>query len=358
MERTVNPAMITLAREAQSMTQTELARRLSTPQSKVSKMESGLIGVSPDMLTVLSRVLDFPEKFFFQNFEVYPAGIHLYQFRKHKTLQAKELNRIVAWMNLYRSHVRNLLTSAEIEYKPVPQFDVDELDSIGAIARAVRQYVGLASGPVKNMTAVLEDLGVVVVPFDPGTRKFAGATMLTEKPNYVVVANSTMTTAMWRWTLAHELGHMVMHRIPNANMEAEADEFAAEFLMPIRDIGPHFKDPLFPSIEKLAALKRIYNVAMFAVLVHSKKTGRITDDQYRTCITRMGSVGITRLQEPPELNLPPEVPTLLSEIVEFHAQELRYTADQLSDLISLNVPMFLDRYQFTGRKLNIVRNVG
>lgn len=357
MEQTVNPSMITLAREARSLSQSQLAKLLNVPQSKVSKMESGHIGVSPDMLAALVRELKYPEKFFYQNFDVYPAGMHLYQYRKHKTLHARDLSRIVAWMNIYRSHVRNLLTAAEVEYKPVPEYDIDEFDSIAAIARAVRHHAGLPSGPVQNMTAVVEDMGVVVVPFDPGTRLFSGASMLSEKPNYVVVVNSQMPGDRLRWTLAHELGHMVMHRVPTPNMEAEADEFAAEFLMPAKDIAPYFSEASFPSIEKLASLKRIWKVSMSALLMQAKRLRYITENQYRVMVTKMGQVGITRLKEPPELNVPFEQPTLLTEIVDFHAQELGYTADQLSDLLALEVNDFLERYRFTGRTLRVVRNV-
>jgi Zn-dependent peptidase ImmA (M78 family)/transcriptional regulator with XRE-family HTH domain len=357
-DRIVNPNMITLAREALGWTQTELSHRLNVPQSKVSKMESGLIGVTPEMLAALSETLKFPENFFYQTFQVFPAGIHLYLFRKHKTLLSKDFSKIVAWMNLHRSHIKYLLQSVEIEYKPVPHYDIDEFGNVQSIARAVRQYVNLPSGPVQNVTNVLEDLGVVVVPFDPGTRKFQGASMLTEKPNYVVIANSTMTGDAWRWTLAHELGHMVMHHIPSSDMESEADDFAAEFLMPIREIAPHFCDPEFPSIEKLATLKKIYNVSMFAILVHAKRSGLITSDQYRSCITKMGRLGITRLQEPPELNSPREVPSLLDEIVEFHSDILSYTAQQISDLIMFDTQRFLERYRFSGRTLRIVENVG
>src|SRR5437660_1031524 len=124
MERTVNAAMITLARESLGMTQTELAGLINLPQSKLSKIESGQVICPPDVLASLVRATKFPEQFFFQTFDVYPAGMHLYMLRKHKTLPAKELTRIAAWMNLYRFHVRTLLNAAEIEYREVPQLDV------------------------------------------------------------------------------------------------------------------------------------------------------------------------------------------------------------------------------------------
>ncbi len=355
MEMTVNPAMITLARESLGMTQTELAEKISLPQGKLSKIEGGQMLCPPEVLTSLVRALKYPEKFFYQNFDVYPAGMHLYMFRKHKTLPAKDLARIAAWMNLYRFHVRYLLKAAEIDYKEVPYYDIEEFDSIADIARAVRQYAHIPSGAIKNVTSTLEDMGIVVIPFDPGTRLFAGASMLTEKPNYVVVVNSTMPGDRWRWTLAHELAHMVMHRIPTLNMEAEADEFAAEFLMPSREIGQYLTDL---TLDKLASLKRQWRVSIFAILQHALRLGKITERHHRTLITRLASVGVTRLKEPAELYVQPDKPTLLPELIDFHANELGYDAEQISDLLALNVKQFLDRYHFSGRKLRAIQQVG
>ena len=355
MERTVNAAMITLARESLGKTQTELAGMIGLPQSKLSKIESGQIICPPDVLASLVRETKFPEKFFHQTMEVYPAGMHLYMFRKHKTLPAKELTRIAAWMNLYRLHVKKLLDAAEIEYKEVPQLDIEECGSVADMARAIRQYAHIPPGPIKNVTAALEDMGVVVIPFDPGTRLFAGASMLTEKPNYVVVINSTMPGDRWRWTLAHELAHMVMHRIPTLNMEAEADEFAAEFLMPSREIGQYLSDM---TLDKLASLKRHWKVSIFAILQHALRLGKITERHHRTLITRLAGIGITRLKEPAELHIPAETPTLLQELIDFHTNELGYDAEQMGDLLAMGVKKFLATYDFSGRKLRAVRNVG
>ena len=337
------------------MTQTELAEKIKMPQSKLSKIENGQIICPPDVLVSLVRALKYPEKFFYQNFDVYPAGMHLYMFRKHKTLPGKELTRIAAWMNLYRFHVKYLLKAAEIEYNEVPQYDVEEFDSIADLARAVRQYARIPPGAINNVTSVLEDMGIVVVPFDPGTRLFAGASMLTEKPNYVVVINSTMPGDRWRWTLAHELAHMVMHRIPTLNMEAEAEEFAAEFLMPSREIGQYLSGL---TLDRLPSLKRQWKVSIFAILQHALRLGKISDRQHRTLITRLAGNGITRLKEPAELYIQPEQPTLLPELIDYHANELGYDAEQMGDLLAFNVERFLDKYNFKGRKLRAVPLAG
>jgi len=355
MNRTVNAAMVVLARESSGLTQLALAKLLGITQGKLSKMESGQIPVTSDVLAALVHELDYPEKFYYQTFEVYPAGMHLYLFRKHKTMPARDLSRITALMNIYRSHIRNLLDAAEIDFKPVPEYEVEEFDSVATIAHAVRQYAHIPSGPIKNLTETLEDLGIVVVPFDPGTRMFAGASMLSEKPNYVVLINSQMPGDRFRWTLAHELAHMVMHRFPTLDMEGQANDFAAEFLMPGNEIGQYLSDL---TLERLASLKRYWGVSMFSILQHALRLGKITERHHRTLIGRLARAGVTRLREPAELSIPVEVPSLLNELIDFHATELGYDADQLSDLLAIKPTTFLDRYRFKGRRLKLVQNVG
>jgi|tagenome__1003787_1003787.scaffolds.fasta_scaffold19772649_1 Zn-dependent peptidase ImmA (M78 family) len=64
-----------------------------------------------------------------------------------------------------------------------------------------------------------------------------------------------------RLTLAHEIAHIIMHNGPSLEMEDEANGFAAEFLMPRREI----KGSLFGlNMAKLAELKRHWCVSMAA----------------------------------------------------------------------------------------------
>jgi len=189
MSQSVNPEMIVLARESRGVTQQELAERIGVGQHDISRVESGFLPrLAVNKLGDISHALQYPEKFFYQTFRVYPAGMHLY--RKHKTIPAKDLSRIEAWMNIYREHIKHLLSSVDIDFQRIKECELDEYGSPEEIARAIRQYVHLPRGPVENMTGVLESLGVVVVPFKAGSRMFSGASLFTEKPNYIVVINA------------------------------------------------------------------------------------------------------------------------------------------------------------------------
>ena len=62
----------------------------------------------------------------------------------------------------------------------------------------------------------------------------------------------------------------------------EANEFAAEFLMPEKDIKGDFKDGV--TLNILADLKRKWRVSMQALLYRANDIGVITDNQKRYLI--------------------------------------------------------------------------
>jgi Zn-dependent peptidase ImmA (M78 family)/transcriptional regulator with XRE-family HTH domain len=340
MEKAVNPVMITLARESRGIPQWKLAEEIGVTQAMVSKLESGHLQPSPQVVSNLAKVLEYSEQFFYQPFQRYPAGAHFY--RKHKTLPAKTATRIEATLNIYRFQVGQLLTAAETDFVDFPECDIDEYGSPTEVARAIRQYLRIPNGPVQSMTELLESLGIVVIPFDPGTRQFQGASMHAHKAKYVTLINSQMPGDRFRWTLAHEFGHMVMHRLPTPNMEAEANEFAAEFLMPSSEIKTELRN-LYP--EKLASLKLRWKVAMTAILRHALRLEMITERQYKTLIYRLAAEGITRTSEPPELYIPVEKASLISELIDFHLSDLGYSLAQLSDFLWIKVAEFRQRYR-------------
>jgi Zn-dependent peptidase ImmA (M78 family) len=339
MDKTANPSMITLARESRGMSQTTLSKKLHITQAAVSKLESGQIKADGELLAKLADKLDYPEEFFCRPFDIYPAGMQFY--RKHKTLPAKAARQIEARLNLYRHHVSQLLIEAEREFVSIPECDVDDYGDARKVAAAMRQYLRVPRGPIQDLSAVLESMGIVIIPFDPKTRLFSGVSMIVNTETHVILVNSEMPGDRLRWTLAHEFGHIVMHQLPNDEMEAEADAFAGEFLMPTDQIKPHLRDL---TVVKLASLKRLWRVSMNAILTNAHKIKAINDWQSRILRMEMAQNGITRLHEPPELDIPKEEPTLLQSLLNFHLDELRFSVNDLASLVGLLVPEFMRLY--------------
>jgi len=132
----------------------------------------------------------------------------------------------------------------------------------------------------------------------------------------------------YRFTLAHELAHLVMHRIPSDSddQEEEANRFASELLMPEEDI----KATLLPlNVDRLARLKLRWRVSMQAILYHAKSMSVITERKFRYYFMTLGGLGYREV-EPHDNDIPKEVPSLLRELIDMHLQDLSTTVGQLA----------------------------
>jgi Zn-dependent peptidase ImmA (M78 family)/transcriptional regulator with XRE-family HTH domain len=348
----INPEMIVLARESRALTQAELAGLLNISKGRMSKIEHGFLDVPDDLLEAISRELRYPTEMFFSEFRPFPAGLPFY--RKHKTLQAKAQTQIVAEMNLYRKHVNDLMKDVDITFQRFPECDLDEYGGDPRqVAQAIRYYLNLPRGPVVDLTRLLENAGIIIIPLDAPTHKFSGASMLLENANHLLFVNANTPADRLRFTLAHELGHVVMHRLPTPNLESEADDFAREFLMPTNEIKPSLSDL---NLAKLATLKRYWRVSMGAILVHANRIGVIGPRQYQYLWTQMGKAGY-RMREPAELDFPKDEPSMLNEVVGVHISDLGYTLEELGRKLDLYPQEFSDKFRQlpSNRGLRLVR---
>lgn len=353
VSKNFNPQMLALARESRGLTQTELARKLKTTQGRISKMEAGVADPpTKEYVGKLARILDYPPAFFAQPEQL--LGIPISYYRKRQSVGKKILQKINAEMNIRRIHLSKLLAAADIESDySVPQLDIDEFDGDGAeVARSVKLLWQIPSGPIKNLIGVVEQAGCIVIPMDfPDKKIDAISQRAPGLPPIVFVSNSIPTDRL-RFSLAHELGHLVMHFLgPTPNMEREADAFAAEFLMPADAIAKDMPKPV--RLERIAALKPIWRVSMAALLMRAMDLGKVTKKMYQYYWTIMGKNGWRR-REPPELDLSPEEPRLLRDLVKYHLKELGYSMEELASALCDKESEFQSRYEWPKRPMRLV----
>ena len=255
-------------------------------------------------------------------------------------------------MNVFRMNAEKMLAAVDVEFTPIRECTVKEYGSPERIAQEIRQYLRLPRGRVENMTQTIERFGVIVIPYNFNNRKFSGASLTLESGSYFVFINSGMPPDRWRFTLAHELGHIIMHNVttPDDPTEKEADRFAAEFLMPEMDVYSYLQRV---SLDSLASLKLYWRTSMASLLEKSHNLGTITDKQHRNLWQQMGLRGY-RVQEPKELDPPKETPVLLKEILDFHLEELEFTPKTLSDRFCIELEDFDEIYSTRKKHLRLV----
>jgi IrrE N-terminal-like domain len=79
---------------------------------------------------------------------------------------------------------------------------------------------------------LVERAGVIIGLSQFGGASISGVTFRVPGKPPLVLLDALHPGDRQRYTLAHELGHLVMHRSPTPTMESEATEFASAFLMP------------------------------------------------------------------------------------------------------------------------------
>ncbi|KQX34102.1 hypothetical protein ASD04_17835 [Devosia sp. Root436] len=329
-DRTFNPDMLRLAREARELTQSDLAKRADVTQALISKLEHGLITQPGDeAIERIATATRFPVEFFFQRERA--VGFPHFHYRKRARLAAKPLARINAVMNIRRLHVAKLLASFDWEVaKPIPQIDLDENGlTPEKIAERVREYWMVPRGPLANVVDLIEQAGGVVIVARFGTDLMDGLSFRSEGLPPMFFMNMDMPGDRFRFSLAHELGHMIMHHHPDddAKMEEEAHRFAAELLMPAADIRSYL---VGAKLSHMGRVKSFWKVSIKALIRRAFDLALMTPSQYKSLSIQYSKVfkGV----EP--LPIPVEKPWRLARVVQHHLETLGYSVDELAKLLA------------------------
>jgi Zn-dependent peptidase ImmA (M78 family)/transcriptional regulator with XRE-family HTH domain len=328
-----NPDLLRMARQARGLSQEELREGSGVSQATISKLESGNAEPTEGVLDRLAQALHYPPSLFAQTDRMVglPLSVHPI-YRKRASVGQRALAQLEADMNLRLLHIRRLLRSLDFRAElPLPQMDIDDYEGPEQIADFVRRTWMIPSGPVRNLTEVAERAGCVVVACDFDGRAVDGVTQRVPGLPPCIFLNRNMPADRQRFTLAHEIGHIVMHRTPTPEMEQEANAFAAALLMPERDVRPSLIGGL--TLARLGALKLEWRVAMAALAVRAKQVGAVNDYQYRQLWAR--TLARYRTKEPAQFDFAPEVPSILGAMVAYHANDLKFDGQEFGRLLHL-----------------------
>ena len=159
--------------------------------------------------------------------------------------------------------------------------DVAEADRA---ARSLRDHWGLGNDPIPNLVELLEEQGIKVLAVE--LTNIDGLTAHVRRSEHGVVPVIVVNCQDWRerqrFTLAHELGHLIMDVAPRVNEEKAAYRFAGAFLMPANAlwaaIGKHRTSIGW---GELFALKQLFGVSVQAITYRCKELGIFREAMFR-----------------------------------------------------------------------------
>jgi Zn-dependent peptidase ImmA (M78 family) len=304
----IQPGMITLAREARGMTQQELAAQLQWHKAQVSRLESGELPLTKDVLETIARICDFPLPFFAHR---PPSRQQASRFRRRQKVPARTLAALEAQCWIISRHADYLAQALALEVSPLPGLPAA---SAADTALALRKLWQLEAQSPASMTTLLESHGLLVSRYDFGTERVDSHSLVTPGGQPLVFVNSQLTGDRQRFSLAYELGQLLLKHAD----EKDLNLFAAELLMPASVVLPFFAEGV--TLQRLAEGKRRFKVSMIALLYRADDLGLISANQKRYLLQQFNQLQIRRT-EPLELEVHPEPCSRLRGLVYQYLQQ-------------------------------------
>ena len=289
--RAFDPARLVQARQLAKATKAQLQERVGVTATAIGQYERGEVRPRADTVAQLAKALAVPAGFFAYGRPRLPLEIAQASFRRLRATSVLQQQQAVA----YAEQVWELSTYLE-EHVEFPELDlpewsgVDESESTVAIdpvsaARALREHWGLGMKPIRHLVAEIERRGILVVLFslaeegdDQKRHIDAFSTTTTPRPMIVLTPDKADDVMRHRFSAAHELGHIVLHRwhqTRDAHMEREADAFAAEFLTPRAELAREL--PRRFNLARLQEIGQRWGVSVKSLVFRSKELELISE---------------------------------------------------------------------------------
>jgi Zn-dependent peptidase ImmA (M78 family)/transcriptional regulator with XRE-family HTH domain len=208
-----------------------LAKRAEVSAMAISKYERGMDVPGSDVLIRLARALGVRVEFLLRRVDVRLA---LASFRCRRALPAKQRRAVLAEVQDFAErYVQAAELFGPVHGPDLPSSRVKMAEEAEVAAGKLREHWALGKGPIDDLTATLEGHDVLVGPVE-GDLRFDAAMVRTEgEPSLPVVAvRRGVPGDRQRFSMAHELGHLVMKPDPGVDQEGAAHRFAAALLVP------------------------------------------------------------------------------------------------------------------------------
>lgn len=313
------PARLTQARVRAGMSKTELAATVGVSAAAVGQYEAGVNSPRQDVIAELAKALEVRPDFFAVGRPLARLdNVHAH-FRSLRSARVSDRQKALATASLVWE-----LTFALERHVKLPDVDLPTVGSGSSPAEAaamLRQHWTLPDGPVKHLVATAESHGIVVALRPQGEIDAVDAfsVVIVDRPIVITTPRRTENVFRHRFSIAHELGHLLLHADSteySATAEREADEFAAAFLTPAASM-----DAALPQRLDLAALDRLgrtWGVSPHSLILRMVERGRTTESSQRRAFQRLRIVDDPGAD--PTSAYPGEVPTLLKKAAELAGQ--------------------------------------
>lgn len=264
---------IAIARKMAGLSMDELASLSGLSKNAISRYENGVMKPDSSNLIKISKALNVKVDYLFRKPTVELQEV---AFRKKAKLGSKAIDsikyRVIDRLERYLE-LENLLLVDNQFTNPIADNHIRDFQDIENAADRLRQVWNLGLNPISSVIEMLEDNFIKVVEVDEPI-EFDGLSSLVDNKIPVIVVNQNFPIERKRFTLLHELGHLLLSLNPNftdKEIENACNRFAGAILIPkskmISELGLSRK---MIYLQELAEIQKEWGISIRALMYRSK----------------------------------------------------------------------------------------
>ncbi len=294
-------------RELRGETQSAVAGAAGITASALSQAESGGTALSAPNIAKLAKYFGVPPGAFAKrqepDLEMKPQFRHL---RRTPAREQRKAERFVFATARVASILRERVEFPEpfsFTYPIDPEQPIENVASeVEHAAALTRSELGLPkSKPIEPKLIDRLEAGGITIVRDPDTDKDIDAysAVVGKLPVIVLDGGEGSVWDRDNFNLAHELGHLVMHRgidyTPGTRtIEAQAHRFASAFLGPAKGLKKELPNDL--DWDCYFDLKRRWGMSMAALVRRARDLGVIGDAEYTRAMKQQSAYGWRKVE--------------------------------------------------------------
>lgn len=280
--KTIVSQKIKNARSLNGYSQQELADLIGVSKQMISKYEKGESIPTSSNFLKLAKSLKVKMDYFFK-----PSTIELgvINFRKKSSFSNKKqetLEQLIRWKLENYLEIEDLL---QIDYSFLNFIEKDIVkssDDIENIVLKLRNEWEIGLDPIHNIIQLLEDKEIKVIELYDVEDSFDGLATFVNDKFPVIVVNGNFPVERKRFTLLHELGHLLLN-LPECTLKEEesfCNKFASEFLFPKRLVIKEFglkRESIL--LNELIQVQTKYGISIQAIIYRLVDAGILSENR-------------------------------------------------------------------------------
>lgn len=336
------PERIREAREARGLQLEPFAELLEVTKQAVARYENGLATPSGEIMGRIIAKTQQPPSFFITARTRAASGIQPFWrgLKRMEQHHRKRIARRLEWAHDVVVYLERFIHLPDVNL-PSIDFDPasDDTDQIEHAADKLREHWALGRGPVRDLSAILELHGIILVRENVACPDMDAVSCWQSGRPYIMFSSEVESGPRNAYNLAHEIAHVLLHSNVEmtadnlAAIEKQANRFASAFLLPQETFS---REVLGTSLNHFLFLKEKWGVAISAMAYRCKDLGIMNDNQF-SYVMRQLNVKNIRKREPLDDHFQVRSPSILGESVKMLIDRGVQSKADIEQALALNL---------------------